>query len=81
VTGWKPALAPGALLRHDPVRQAELLIVPERIVVLSAEAAAIIRLCDGTRTVGQIVSELGVPGIEEDVSGFVASVRGEGWLR
>ncbi|GAA3222323.1 MFS transporter [Nonomuraea helvata] len=28
---WRPALSRSALLRHDPVREADLLIVPERI--------------------------------------------------
>ncbi|WP_214327110.1 pyrroloquinoline quinone biosynthesis peptide chaperone PqqD [Nonomuraea sediminis] len=77
---WRPALAPSAMLRHDPVRQAELLIVPERIVVLNEEAAAIVALCDGTRTAQEIVAEF--PGeVAGDVVEFLDRVRGEGWLR
>jgi pyrroloquinoline quinone biosynthesis protein D len=77
---WRPALSHSALLRHDPVRQADLLIVPERIVVLNAEAAAIVGLCDGRRTVADIVAEL-PEGVEDDVVEFLDRVRAEGWLR
>ncbi|MER6949772.1 pyrroloquinoline quinone biosynthesis peptide chaperone PqqD [Nonomuraea sp. NPDC005983] len=77
---WRPALSPAAVLRHDRVRQADLLIVPERIVVLNEEAAAIVGLCDGRRTVEEIVAEFPEAG-EGDVEGFLERVRGEGWLR
>ncbi|WP_157249553.1 pyrroloquinoline quinone biosynthesis peptide chaperone PqqD [Nonomuraea typhae] len=77
---WRPALSRSAMLRHCDVRQAELLIVPERIVVLNDEAAEIVGLCDGRRTVAEIVAEFP----EEagpDVSEFLERVRAEGWLR
>ncbi|WP_206060760.1 pyrroloquinoline quinone biosynthesis peptide chaperone PqqD [Nonomuraea basaltis] len=77
---WCPALSRSAMLRHDPVRGADLLIVPERIVVLNEEAAAIVALCDGARTVADIVAEL-PEGVESDVVEFLERVRAEGWLR
>lgn len=77
---WRPALSRSAMLRHDPVRGADLLIVPERIVVLNTEAAAIVALCDGARTVADIVAEL-PEGAEPDVVEFLERVRAEGWLR
>ncbi|MEV0384911.1 pyrroloquinoline quinone biosynthesis peptide chaperone PqqD [Nonomuraea sp. NPDC050643] len=82
--GWRPALSRSAVLRHDPVRQAELLIVPERIVVLNEEAAAIVALCDGQRTVADIVAGIVAEfpeGDEADVVEFLDRVRAEGWLR
>ncbi|MFI7642830.1 pyrroloquinoline quinone biosynthesis peptide chaperone PqqD [Nonomuraea sp. NPDC049400] len=82
--GWRPVLSRSALLRHDPVRQADLLIVPERIVVLNEEAAAIVGLCDGRRTVADIVAEIAAEfpgGVEADVVEFLDRVRAEGWLR
>ncbi|MEV0233446.1 pyrroloquinoline quinone biosynthesis peptide chaperone PqqD [Nonomuraea sp. NPDC050786] len=81
---WRPALSRSALLRHDPVRGADLLIVPERIVVLNEEAAAIVGLCDGRRTVAEIVAEVVAEfpeGVEADVVDFLDRVRAEGWLR
>ncbi|WP_431914011.1 pyrroloquinoline quinone biosynthesis peptide chaperone PqqD [Nonomuraea jabiensis] len=77
---WRPALSRSAMLRHDPVRGADLLIVPERIVVLNTEAAAIVALCDGARTVADIVAEL-PEGPESDIVEFLERVRAEGWLR
>ncbi|MEV7011875.1 pyrroloquinoline quinone biosynthesis peptide chaperone PqqD [Streptosporangium sp. NPDC051022] len=86
VTGeWRPALAPAIVLRHDSVRGADLLVMPERIVVLNGEAAAVLRLCDGGRTVAEIVDELrdafpGAP-VADDVPEFLGRVRTEGWVR
>ena len=79
-TGWRPSLNRGAVLRHCPVRNAELLIVPERIVVLNDEAAAIVRLCDGLRTVEEIAAEFPSEALE-DVTGFLDDVRAQGWMR
>jgi pyrroloquinoline quinone biosynthesis protein D len=79
-TAWRPVLSRAAMLRHDPVRQADLLIVPERIVVLNEEAAAIVGLCDGRRTVADIVAEL-PEGVADDVVEFLDRVRAEGWVR
>ena len=86
VTGdWRPALAPAIILRHDPVRGADLLVMPELIVLLEWEAAAVLRLCDGDRTVAEIVGELrgvfpGAP-VADDVTEFLTRVRAEGWVR
>jgi len=75
---WRPALSPYARLRDCPVREATLLIVPERIVVLSGEAAAVVGLCDGVRTVPQIIAALGE---SDGVAEFLDDVRERGWLR
>jgi pyrroloquinoline quinone biosynthesis protein D len=81
----RPALVRSALLRHDRVRQAELLLMPERAVLLSPEAGRILRLCDGRHTVAEIIALLSAeyPGapLNEDVPAFLARVRAEGWLR
>lgn len=83
--GWQPELAPSVVLRHDPVRDAELLVMPERVVVLTASAAAIVRLCDGIRSQDQIVEELGkafpeAP-VADEVPEFLDRIRRLGWLR
>lgn len=83
--GWRPALAPSIVLRRDRVRDADLLVMPERVVVLSAEAAAIVVLCDGARSVEEIVEELsetypGAP-LAEDVPEFLDRIQRAGWVR
>ncbi|MEU2339781.1 pyrroloquinoline quinone biosynthesis peptide chaperone PqqD [Streptomyces sp. NPDC006654] len=83
--GWRPALARSVVLRHDQVRRTDLLVLPERVVVLSGRAADVLRLCDGHRQVGEIVDELterfpGAP-VADEVPRFLDRVREEGWLR
>jgi pyrroloquinoline quinone biosynthesis protein D len=73
------------VLRHDPRRGADLLLMPERVVVLEGQAAAVLRLCDGTRSAARVVAELqarfpGAP-VAADVPAFLGRVRDEGWLR
>jgi pyrroloquinoline quinone biosynthesis protein D len=81
----RPALVPAVMLRYDRVRRAELLLMPERAVLLSPEAGRILRLCDGRRTVADIVAALAVDHpdapLERDVPDFIARIRAEGWLR
>ncbi|MFH8619652.1 pyrroloquinoline quinone biosynthesis peptide chaperone PqqD [Streptomyces sp. NPDC017979] len=81
---WQPALARSVLLRYDRVRAVDLLVMPERVVVLTGNAGTILRLCDGSRRVDDIVAELrgrhpGAP-VAVEVPAFLARVRAEGWL-
>jgi pyrroloquinoline quinone biosynthesis protein D len=82
---WRPVLSCGVVLRHDRVRGTDLLLLPERVVVLRGSAGPVVRLCDGTRAVGGIVAELGerYPGapVADEVPDFLAALRKEGWLR
>ncbi|MFI5553181.1 pyrroloquinoline quinone biosynthesis peptide chaperone PqqD [Streptomyces sp. NPDC051738] len=84
-TDWRPALAPAIVRRHDPVRDADLLLLPERVGVLTGSAEAVVGLCDGSRSVRDIVDELterfpGAP-VADDVPPFLERLRREGWLR
>jgi pyrroloquinoline quinone biosynthesis protein D len=54
----RPRLAPFVRLRFDPARQRHVLLSPETVVVLNATGTAILELCDGERTVAEIVAEL-----------------------
>ncbi|MFI2368605.1 pyrroloquinoline quinone biosynthesis peptide chaperone PqqD [Streptomyces sp. NPDC018833] len=82
---WRPALDPVIERRHDRVRGTDLLVLPERVVVLTGRAALVVGLCDGTRSVRAIVEELaerfpGAP-LATDVPSFLDRLRKEGWLR
>ncbi|MCO1655728.1 pyrroloquinoline quinone biosynthesis peptide chaperone PqqD [Pseudonocardia sp. S2-4] len=46
-------------LAFDPTRQRHVLLHPETVVVLHGSGADILGLCDGRRTVAEIVDELG----------------------
>jgi pyrroloquinoline quinone biosynthesis protein D len=53
-----PRLTTGARLRYDEVREEHLLLVPEGAVRLNASAAEVLELCDGERSVDDIVGVL-----------------------
>ncbi|GEM_PF-1203453 len=54
----RPRLAPGVRLAFDPARRRHVLLTPETVTVLNDTGAAILRLCDGERTVAAILAEL-----------------------
>ncbi len=54
----RPRLAPGVRLHFDRTRDAWVLLGPERVVETEGPASEILRRCDGSRTIGQIVDEL-----------------------
>jgi pyrroloquinoline quinone biosynthesis protein D len=54
----RPRLATGARLRYDEVREEHLLLIPEGAVRLNATAAQVLELCDGERSLDDIVVAL-----------------------
>lgn len=53
-----PRLGRGVKLRYDRSRERHVLLLPETVVVLNATGTAILELCDGRRTVADIVDAL-----------------------
>jgi pyrroloquinoline quinone biosynthesis protein D len=58
-TDSMPKLWKLARLDYDPVRQRPVLLYPEGAVLLNDTGAAILELCNGNRTVGEIATILG----------------------
>ena len=54
----RPRLVTGARLRYDEVREEHLLLVPEGAVRLNPTAAEVLALCNGERSVDEIVDAL-----------------------
>jgi len=54
----RPRLAPHVRLTFDPARQRYVLLTPETVTLLNSTGAAILELCDGERTVAEILTEL-----------------------
>jgi pyrroloquinoline quinone biosynthesis protein D len=75
----RPRLAPGVRLHFDATRNAWVLLGPERVIETEGPANEILRLCDGVRTVSQIVDELAaLYTAERDViAGDVIEMLGE----
>jgi pyrroloquinoline quinone biosynthesis protein D len=78
----RPRLATGARLRYDEVREEHLLLVPEGAVRLNPTAVAVLELCDGERSVEDIVGVLseryGGADVGEDVRGLVDAMAQRG---
>ena len=53
-----PRLGRGVRMRYDKARDRHVLLLPETVVVLNTTGTAILELCDGSRTVAEIVAEL-----------------------
>ena len=79
---WQPRLSRRALLRRDPVRGVDVVLLPERVIKLNPSGAAVLRLCDGRRTPGDIVAELqhryAAPGLDVDVMAFLGDMVEQG---
>jgi pyrroloquinoline quinone biosynthesis protein D len=56
--GARPKLAPHVRLSFDPARQRHVLQSPEAVTVLNDTGAAVLGLCDGQRTLTEIIAEL-----------------------
>ncbi len=79
----RPRLAPGVRLHFDQTRNAWVLLGPERVIETEGPASEILRRCDGTRTLAQIVDELAAlytadrGEIEGDVKDMLAELVGK----
>jgi pyrroloquinoline quinone biosynthesis protein D len=80
----RPRLVTGARLRYDDVREEHLLLVPEGAVRLNPTAAEVLELCDGQRTVDDIVGVLSGrydgADVRDDVCGLVDAMEARGLL-
>jgi pyrroloquinoline quinone biosynthesis protein D len=78
----RPRLATGARLRYDDVRDEHVLLVPEGAVRLNPTAAEVLELCDGERSLDEIVVVLseryGGADLAADVQGLVDGMAQKG---
>jgi len=78
----RPRLVTGARLRYDELRKQHLLLVPEGVVRLNPTAAEVLELCDGERSLEEIVSALSARyegfDVRDDVRGLVDAMAEKG---
>jgi pyrroloquinoline quinone biosynthesis protein D len=78
----RPRLVTGARLRYDEVREEHLLLVPEGAVRLNSTAAEVLELCDGERSLDEIVGALAArydgSDLRDDVRGLVDAMTQKG---
>ena len=76
----RPRLPRGVRLREDKVRARWVLLAPERVVKVNPIAVEILKLCDGARTLAEIVADLAgrfnadPARVGADVRGLLASL-------
>ncbi|MDE3175979.1 MAG: pyrroloquinoline quinone biosynthesis peptide chaperone PqqD [Pseudomonadota bacterium] len=71
----RPRLPRGVRLREDKVRERWVLLAPERVVKVNPIAVEILRLCDGARTLREIVQNL-AERFKADPERIASDVRG-----
>jgi pyrroloquinoline quinone biosynthesis protein D len=54
----RPVLPRHAKLRYDDTRKVWVILAPERVLAPDEIAVEVLKLCDGTRTVADVVDEL-----------------------
>jgi pyrroloquinoline quinone biosynthesis protein D len=85
---WRPRLASRARLKFDAIAKQEMLLFPEAALLLNETGAAIVKLCDGVRSIDQIVDSLAEKfaaadrnALRLEVNEFLASIRARGLLQ
>jgi pyrroloquinoline quinone biosynthesis protein D len=78
-----PKLASHVRLSHDSARNQHVLLSPETVAVLNGTSADILRLCDGRRSVAEIVAEL--QGrydrvVDDEIRAFLARMAAKRWV-
>src|SRR5260370_11318439 len=56
--GCRPVFRSGVRLAYDEAREQDALLYPEGILLLNETAGAVLKYCDGVRTVEGITAEL-----------------------
>lgn len=77
-------LAKRARFRWDETRETHVLLLPERVIMLSESAAEILELCDGNRGAQEIKAELKSrypdADLDDDVTEFLEEAKARKWL-
>jgi pyrroloquinoline quinone biosynthesis protein D len=83
----RPYLPSYLKLRHDAGRGRWVLLAPERILTPDETAVAVLKLCDGKRTVEEIAKALAaeyaapVEVIKADIQELLQSLADKGYIR
>jgi pyrroloquinoline quinone biosynthesis protein D len=78
-------VTPSYRLQWEPAQDAHVLLYPEGMVKLNPSAAEILKLCDGTRTIAQIIADLSAKfpeaDLRTDVMHFLHAAHEQGWIK
>jgi pyrroloquinoline quinone biosynthesis protein D len=72
-------------LQWEEAQQKDVILYPEGMVELNQSSAEILKCCDGTRNLEQIVSELelkfATTGLKNDITAFLEVALKNGWIQ
>lgn len=72
-------------LQWEEAQQKDVILYPEGMVELNQSSAEILKLCDGTRKLAQIVSDLeqkfSTTGLVNDITAFLEVALKNGWIQ
>lgn len=72
-------------LQWEEAQQKDVILYPEGMVELNQSSAEILKLCDGTRTFDEIVTELeqkfSTTGLSNDIGNFLNVAIQNGWIQ
>ena len=83
----KPLVPRHIKLRHDKGRDRWIILAPERVLAPDAVSVAILRKCDGQKTIDEISQELAqdyaapVDDIRRDVIDYVQDMSDRGYMQ
>ncbi len=72
-------------LQWEEAQQKDVILYPEGMVELNSSSAEILKLCDGSRTLDGIVTELeqkfATTGLKQDICEFIETALDNGWIK
>ena len=72
-------------LQWEEAQQKDVILYPEGMVELNQSSAEILKLCDGTRNLSQLVIDLeekfSTNGLSNDISSFLEVALKNGWIQ
>ncbi|MCK5191239.1 MAG: pyrroloquinoline quinone biosynthesis peptide chaperone PqqD [Methylococcales bacterium] len=72
-------------LQWEEAQQKDVILYPEGMVELNQSSAEILKLCDGSRNLDQIVIDLeekfSTNGLKNDISSFLEAALQNGWIQ
>ena len=80
----RPAIHRLYRFQWEPAQQAHVLLYPEGMVKLNQSAGEILKHCDGTHSVAEIVADLeatfNASGLTADVETFLTMAEAQNWI-
>ena len=72
-------------LQWEEAQQKDVILYPEGMVELNQSSAEILKLCDGSRMLDQLVADLeekfATSGLKNDISSFLEDALKNGWIQ